>query len=158
MAETLEPDELEIWMSLIRICQLLPDRLDEQLRRAGSSLPQYEILAVLATAPDGLRISELAALALVSKPRMTVHVGELVSGGLIDRRPDPDDGRATIVSLTEAGRVALDRWSPGHVALAKQLVVDHLGQRAGRDVLRASLHRIRGALDDTWEPSAQITT
>jgi DNA-binding MarR family transcriptional regulator len=49
------------------------------------------------------RVSELAALQGVAQPSMTVLVGSLEQAGLVARRPDPSDGRAVLVSLTEAG-------------------------------------------------------
>ena len=49
------------------------------------------------------RISELAALQGVAQPSMTVLVGSLEQAGLVARRPDPSDGRAVLVSLTEHG-------------------------------------------------------
>ena len=49
------------------------------------------------------RISELAALQGVAQPSMTVLVGSLEQAGLVARRPDPSDGRAVLVSLTEVG-------------------------------------------------------
>jgi DNA-binding MarR family transcriptional regulator len=48
---------------------------------------------------------------------LTRVLAELESDGLIDRRPDPGDGRRSVLSLTEPGRAALradmtlrDRW------------------------------------------------
>jgi len=49
------------------------------------------------------RISELAGLQGVAQPSMTVLVGSLEQAGLVARRPDPSDGRAVLVSLTERG-------------------------------------------------------
>jgi DNA-binding MarR family transcriptional regulator len=49
------------------------------------------------------RISELAGLQGVAQPSMTVLVGSLEQAGLVARRPDPRDGRAVLVSLTEQG-------------------------------------------------------
>lgn len=49
------------------------------------------------------RISELAGLQGVAQPSMTVLVGTLEQADLVARRPDPSDGRAVLVSLTEKG-------------------------------------------------------
>jgi DNA-binding MarR family transcriptional regulator len=38
---------------------------------------------------------------------MAQTVGDLEAEGLVERRPDPNDGRRALVELTEAGRVAL---------------------------------------------------
>lgn len=147
----LDTDELELWTSLIRLSQLLPARLDGELRFNGSTLPRYEILAVLARSPDGLRMSDLGHYALVSKPRLSVNVAELADEGLVQRSADPDDGRASIVSLTQSGRRELARLAPDHLALARSVVAGTADAGSMATVTRA-LHDMREALGDTWTP------
>jgi len=48
--------------------------------------------------------SALARAERITPQAMGATVSELVRRGLVERRPDPDDARLTIVSLTEAGR------------------------------------------------------
>lgn len=55
-----------------------------------------------------LRISDLTRLEAVTQPAMTGLVQRLESGGLVSRAPDPDDGRATRIAVTAAGREALE--------------------------------------------------
>jgi len=56
------------------------------------------------------RVTELAALQGVSQPSMTVVVSALEQAGLVERAPDPTDGRAVLVSATAAGeRFLADR-------------------------------------------------
>jgi DNA-binding MarR family transcriptional regulator len=57
-------------------------------------------------ADSGSRITELAALAQVSKPTVVYLVDDLERLGYVERRPDPSDGRAKLVCLTERGRRA----------------------------------------------------
>src|SRR5262245_14372547 len=59
-------------------------------------LPLYE--------EDGLRMGELARRARLSKQTMTTMVRRLESDGLVERRPDPGDARASLVFLTERSR------------------------------------------------------
>lgn len=65
--------------------------------------------AVLATlADDGAtRITGLAASGGITQPAMTQLVGRLERDGLVVRLIDPDDGRATLVDITESGRALL---------------------------------------------------
>jgi DNA-binding MarR family transcriptional regulator len=51
-----------------------------------------------------VRLSELASQHGVDKSTMTPQVNRLDSKGLIERHNDPDDARATLVSLSEDGR------------------------------------------------------
>lgn len=50
------------------------------------------------------RISELAQSEGITQPSMTALVSGLEADGLVQRRPDPSDGRAVLVELSEAGR------------------------------------------------------
>jgi DNA-binding MarR family transcriptional regulator len=54
-----------------------------------------------------LRITYLAEREGLTQPGMTTLVNRLVSGGLAERRSDPDDGRAVLVALTDAGLARL---------------------------------------------------
>ena len=148
--EGVQAHQLAAWMSLIRVSQLLPARLDEALRTEGSNLARYEILAVLSRCPDGVRLTELCERALVSKPRMSVHVGELITAGLVERRPDPTDGRASIVTITAAGIDVFGHWQPGHRALAHELVIDAMSSDELRTLGRL-LAKVRSALGDDLE-------
>ncbi len=53
---------------------------------------------------DGLRIGEVARRARLSKQTMTTMVRLAERDGLVDRRPDESDRRATRVHLTDKGR------------------------------------------------------
>ena len=53
---------------------------------------------------DGLRLGELAAAARLSKQAMTGLVKRCEADGLVQRGPDPTDGRAFNVRLTARGR------------------------------------------------------
>ncbi|MFJ4792778.1 MarR family winged helix-turn-helix transcriptional regulator [Kitasatospora purpeofusca] len=50
-----------------------------------------------------LRLGELAALEGVSAPSMTRTVGPLVTAGVVERLPDPTDGRSFLVAIAPAG-------------------------------------------------------
>jgi DNA-binding MarR family transcriptional regulator len=52
--------------------------------------------------------SELAAAEGVRPQSVAVSVGALAERGLVERRPDPDDGRRQTISVAPAGRALLD--------------------------------------------------
>ena len=52
-------------------------------------------------------VSDLAAAERVRPQSMAQTVADLESAGMLDRRPDPNDGRRALVSLTEAGVEAI---------------------------------------------------
>jgi DNA-binding MarR family transcriptional regulator len=49
------------------------------------------------------RATHLAARLGVSAPVLSRHIADLEEQGLVARRPDPEDGRAQLVALSEAG-------------------------------------------------------
>ncbi len=53
-------------------------------------------------------VSDLAAAERVRPQSMAQTVGDLEADGLVERRPDPDDGRRALVSLTAAGRERIE--------------------------------------------------
>lgn len=72
---------------------------------AGTSRPQLAVLGVLLRAGPS-RITALAAHEQISQPSMTTLIARMERGGWIERRPDPGDGRAVQVAITDAGRAA----------------------------------------------------
>nr|WP_311132526.1 MarR family transcriptional regulator [Nonomuraea gerenzanensis] len=52
-----------------------------------------------------LRLTDLTRTEQVSQPGITQLVTRLEREGLVERRPDPSDGRAVLVHITEAGRL-----------------------------------------------------
>jgi DNA-binding MarR family transcriptional regulator len=53
---------------------------------------------------DGLRMGELAERSHLSKQTMTELVRRLERDGLVERRPDPRDGRASLIFLSARSR------------------------------------------------------
>jgi DNA-binding MarR family transcriptional regulator len=99
--------------------------LRRQLRQAQSAgeltLPETSALARLdrggAATPSGL-----AKLEQISPQSMGATLGALEARGLVERRPDPEDGRRAVMSLTEAGREMLrNRRNARTQQLAKAL-------------------------------------
>lgn len=81
----------------------LEERLHEQ---TGLLLADSEALLQLETEGSLLRMSEIARRLILSRGGTTKVVDRLEEMGLVERHPDPDDRRATIVSITATGREA----------------------------------------------------
>jgi DNA-binding MarR family transcriptional regulator len=64
----------------------------------------YGSLLVPLFEEDGLRQGELARRSRLSKQTLTTMARALEADGLIERRPDPADARATLIFLTERAR------------------------------------------------------
>ena len=127
------------------------DRLTMWLRRqvptavSSSTITTLDSLDTLG--PQ--RISDLAEREAVSQPGMTSLVNRLEAAGQAERVPDPSDGRAALVRITEAGRALL---SQRHATRA--LVLDAGETSRGRDGVR-----LRGTgRSGLSEPSLQVRT
>jgi DNA-binding MarR family transcriptional regulator len=87
-----------------------------RLDRAGSAL-----LYKLFVFGDSLRVTDLADLLGVDAPTVTRKIQQLEREELVSRRPDPDDGRASRITLTRAGQRTIER-----VLDARREWYDHL--------------------------------
>jgi DNA-binding MarR family transcriptional regulator len=72
----------------------------------GLPFSRWRALKRLVDAP--LTLSELADLMSIDAPAATVAVNDLERRGLVERYPHPDNRRAKLVSITPAGRRAMD--------------------------------------------------
>lgn len=124
----LEGIERDAWLSLIGVIIRLPAALDAQLQRdAGLSHFEYTVMVNLSNAADHvLRMSQLAALCHSSLSRLSHVVARLERRGWLRRDPCPDDGRATLATLTDDGFAKLASAAPGHVDAVRAYVIDAL--------------------------------
>lgn len=128
MTRWLSDRELQAWIRLVAVVELLPGALEQQLRRDSDlSHFEYYVLAMLSEAPERwLRMTTLAARANATLSRLSHVVSRLESRGLVERVPCPQDGRATNAVLTAAGWDTVVAAAPGHVENVRRLVIDAL--------------------------------
>jgi DNA-binding MarR family transcriptional regulator len=141
------------WLSLMWTAELLPAALDAQLQ-AESGMTHFEfiVLSTLRQAKGSvLRTKDLAAAVNATMPRLSRVVGKLAARGLVERLGGADDARVINVHLTTAGRRALVRAVPGHIALVKQAVIDRLD-----DVQLAALADILEPLVKRLDPQDRV--
>lgn len=86
-------------------------RLRQEAAGAGEAELSPTSVAALATVErhGPLTPSELAEIERVKRPTATRTLGVLLEAGLVDRAPDPSDGRSALVSVNAAGRERLRR-------------------------------------------------
>lgn len=119
--------EQRAWRAFLRGSRLLNETLDDDMQKHGLSLSEYEILAMLSEAhPEGLRMSALADLVVQSRSRLSHTALRLERRKFVRRRPTPGDGRGVELSLTPAGREAVDRLAPVYVRSVREHLVDLL--------------------------------
>ena len=95
--------------SLMRVQQLVIGRLDAILKPHGLSFARYEALVLLVFSTRGsLPLGKMGERLQVHPTSVTSIVQRLESAGLVVRRPHPDDGRAVLCEITEAGRALVE--------------------------------------------------
>lgn len=123
-------------------------------RHASFDLPyaQARLLALLDELGPA-RVSALAEADHSSQPAMTTALQRLEAQGLAQRRADPDDARASLLSLTDHGRETLDRVRAARLA-ALAPTLDGLDDaeiarlRTGIDVMEDLLRRAAASHHD----------
>jgi DNA-binding MarR family transcriptional regulator len=91
---------------LAKATQRWNELLAERFAAAGYAdiRPSYGSVLLPLFEEDGLRLGELGRRARLSKQTMTELVRRLERDGLVERRADPSDGRASLVYLTSRTR------------------------------------------------------
>ncbi|MEA5456612.1 MarR family winged helix-turn-helix transcriptional regulator [Sinomonas sp. JGH33] len=106
----------EAWESLFRAQVAVMRRLqsDPAFRELG--IKEYDVLFTLTQCPEGgLRLNELNDHVLLAQSSLSRLVERLERKGLVTRRSAPDDGRGTLIALTEAGWETQRRIGRAHV-------------------------------------------
>ena len=97
------PTRENVGFLLAKASQRWNELLAERFAAAGFAevRPSYGSVLIPLMEEDGLRIGELARRARLSKQTMTELVRRLEGDGLVVRQPDPDDGRASLIFLSD---------------------------------------------------------
>lgn len=139
---------VEAWAALLRTHATVVRTLERELEaRTGLPLSWYDVLLELNAAEDRrLRMQQLSQRVVLSRTRVSRLVDEMARSGLVDKVPDPHDGRATLAVVTPAGRAALRRAAPVYLAGIDEHFTSHLDEAALRTI-RAALGRVLEAHD-----------
>src|SRR5262249_7681235 len=127
---------------LAKASQRWNELLAERFTAAGfpEVRPSYGSVLVPLYEEDGLRMGEIARRARLSKQTMTTMVRLVERDGLVERRPDPQDGRAALVFLTRRAQA----FRP--IAEAELRGLTHLARRrlgaATADAVSAALRQL----------------
>jgi DNA-binding MarR family transcriptional regulator len=84
------------------------------------SFTTLSVLHTLATTGPR-RLTELTASEQVTQPAITQIVTKLERDGLVERRPDPSDGRAVLVHITEQGAAVVEGRRAERIARLTEL-------------------------------------
>jgi DNA-binding MarR family transcriptional regulator len=111
----------DAWEALLSAHAVLIKQFAAEDIWAEASMREYDVLYTLSKCRHPINMTELNRHVLLSQPAMSRMVDRLAERGLVERKPDPADGRGVCLSLTEQGR-----------AVQRQI-----GRRHARSVARA---------------------
>ena len=125
----LSPEELRAWRGMLRIHATLTKALDADLEAAHAlPLSSYEVLLHLDDAEgQRMRMSDLAAMVILSRSGLTRLVDRLEREGLLTRESCSADARGAFAKLTPAGEHKLAEARATHLDGVRRLFLDRLG-------------------------------
>ena len=102
-------EQMHAVTSLMRVQQLVLAELDDLLRPHGLTFARYEALVLLTFSRRGsLPLGKMGERLQVHPTTVTSIVDRLESAGHVVRRRHPEDGRAVLAGITEAGRSVVE--------------------------------------------------
>jgi DNA-binding MarR family transcriptional regulator len=114
-ADPLSKRRLKMWIRLLGVTRGAESHLREFLRVIhDTTLPRFDVLAALYRRRDGVTMSELSRMLLVSNGNATTVVDRLESDGLVRRTPSETDRRTVFVALTPSGLACFERLAEAH--------------------------------------------
>ncbi len=116
---------LKLWIRLLGVVRASENHLRDYLRVShGTTLPRFDVLAALYRRREGVTMSELSRMLLVSNGNATAVVDRLEKDGLVRRTPSESDRRTVFVALTPEGLMQFELLARGHEAEVDSLFGD----------------------------------
>jgi DNA-binding MarR family transcriptional regulator len=119
-ASSREPSSDELAEQFVAVSHTVRQLANTRMSAAGLSLARTRALKVLVSG-DPMRMNELSSALGVVPRTVTTLVDSLEREGLVERATDPQDRRATLLQITDAGRSQLQRLIAGRLTGAAAL-------------------------------------
>lgn len=142
---SVNPDKqrLRLWLRLLKASRYMEAALRERMRTVfDTTLPRFDVLAMLHKSGEGLTMSALSKALMVSNGNVTGLIDRLEAEGAVQRLSVAGDRRAARVALTEQGRLDFERMA----AIHEQWVAELLSELSDAEITQVSdvLARIKG--------------
>jgi len=106
---------LKMWIRMLGVTRSSESHLREFLRvKHDTTLPRFDVLAALHRRRDGVTMSELSRMLLVSNGNATAVVDRLEKDGLVLRTQSDQDRRTVFVALTPQGLADFEGLASDH--------------------------------------------
>jgi DNA-binding MarR family transcriptional regulator len=141
--DPLSKRRLKTWVRLLGVTRAAESRLREHLRlQHRTTLPRFDVMAALYRRRDGVTMSELSRMLLVSNGNATTVVDRLEADGIVARTQSDADRRTVFVALTPLGVTVFEAQATPHEAEVNRLF-GHLTE-GDLDTLTEILKRMGG--------------
>jgi DNA-binding MarR family transcriptional regulator len=141
VSDPLSKRRLKMWIRLLGVTRAAESHLREFLRlQHDTTLPRFDVLAALYRRREGVTMSELSRMLLVSNGNATTVVDRLENDGLVRRTPSETDRRTVFVALTPEGLRQFEVLATQHEAEVSRLFANL--SEADLDVLTDILKRM----------------
>jgi DNA-binding MarR family transcriptional regulator len=108
---------LKMWIRMLGVTRSSESRLREFLRiKHNTTLPRFDVMAALYRRRDGVTMSELSRMLLVSNGNATAVVDRLEKDGLVARSASETDRRTVFVALSPIGLAQFEGLAKEHEA------------------------------------------
>lgn len=125
MSQALSKRRLKMWIRILRATRTAEGQLREFLRvKHGTTLPRFDVMAALFRRRDGVSMSELSRMLLVSNGNATAVVDRLENDGFARRTASATDRRTIYVSLTPEGVALFERLAAEHEIEINRIFAD----------------------------------
>lgn len=95
---------LETWESLFRAQHELFGAMAADFDGTAITQAEYDVLLTVVRSPEmTARLRDVTTNMLISQPSVSRLVDRMVARGLIEKCPDPEDGRGALIRATEEG-------------------------------------------------------
>jgi DNA-binding MarR family transcriptional regulator len=122
MSDPLSKRRLKTWIRLLGVTRNAENHLREFLRvNHDTTLPRFDVMAALWRRREGVTMTELSRMLLVSNGNATAVVDRLEKDGLARRSPSATDKRSVQVALTDAGLRLFEGLAADHEAEVNRL-------------------------------------
>jgi MarR family transcriptional regulator, organic hydroperoxide resistance regulator len=115
-------------------------------RRMGISGPQYSVLIAVAhlQGESGVNVGTLAQAMHVSSAFIASETGKLARLGFLRKRPNPQDRRGVLLTLTGPGRLEIDRLS-AEIRAINDMFFGALGRKSFAGLCAAAQTLVKGS-------------
>ena len=122
---------VRLWLRLLSCTMVIEKQVRRGLSvRFGTTLPRFDVLAALDRHPEGMTMGALSSSLLVSNGNVTALVQALVRDGQVALEPSPADRRASVATMTAAGKGYFDALASVHHGWIEAMFTDlSLSQR-----------------------------